>query len=37
MHLMFQGFPYRLSWIWIVLGIAWYVISGAIAGALNRK
>lgn len=37
MHLMFQGFPYRLSWIWIALGIVWYVIAGAIAGALNRK
>jgi len=37
MHLMFQGFPYALSWIWTIYGIAWYVIAGAIAGALNKR
>ena len=37
MHLMFEGFPYFLSWIWIVYGVAWYVCAGAIAGALNKR
>ena len=37
MYLMFQGFPYFLSWIWIVYGIFWYVCAGAIAGALNKR
>lgn len=37
MHLMFQGFPYVLSWIWIVYGILWYVCAGAIAGAMNKQ
>lgn len=36
MHLMFQGFPYVLSWIWILYGVLWYVCAGAIAGAMNR-
>jgi len=37
LHLMFQNFPYALSWIWIIAGIVFYVIAGAIAGAMNRK
>ena len=37
LHLLIQGFPYALSWIWTVYGIVWYVILGAIAGAMNRK
>ena len=37
MHLMFEGFPYYLSWIWIFYGIAWYVCAGVIAGAINRR
>ncbi len=37
LHLLIQGFPYTLSWIWTVYGILWYVILGAIAGAMNRK
>lgn len=36
MHLMFQGFPYVLSWIWILYGVLWYVCAGAIAGAMNK-
>ena len=35
--LMFEGFPYFLSWIWIVYGVFWYVCAGAIAGALNKR
>ncbi len=37
MHLMFQGFPYALSWIWIIYSTVWYIIAGAIAGALNKR
>ena len=37
MHLMFEGFPYFLSWIWIVYGVAWYVCAGAIAGAISKR
>jgi len=37
LHLMFKGFPYSLSWLWMVLGIIWYVIVGAILGALYKK
>jgi hypothetical protein len=37
MHLMFQGFPYFLSWIWVFYGIFWYMCAGAIAGAINRR
>jgi hypothetical protein len=36
-HLMFQGVPYFLSWIWVFYGIVWYVCAGAIAGALNKR
>ena len=37
MHLMFQGIPCYLSWIWIFYGIVWYVCAGAIAGAINKR
>ena len=37
LHLLIQGFPYALSWIWTIYGIVWYVVLGAIAGAMNRK
>jgi hypothetical protein len=37
LHLLIQGFPYALSWIWTLYGILWYVILGAIAGAMHRK
>jgi hypothetical protein len=37
MHLMFQGFPYALSWIWVGYGIVWYVVAGAIAGAMHKR
>ncbi|MEW5983663.1 MAG: hypothetical protein AB1806_15010 [Acidobacteriota bacterium] len=36
-HLIFQNVPYSLAWIWVVLGIVFYVIAGAIAGAMNKK
>jgi hypothetical protein len=37
MHLMIQGIPYYLAWIWIFYGVFWYVCAGAIAGALNKQ
>ena len=37
LHLLIQGFPYALSWIWTVYSIAWYIVLGTIAGAMNRR
>jgi hypothetical protein len=37
LHLLIQGFPYALSWIWTIYGIIWYVVLGAIAGVLNKR
>ena len=37
MHLMFEGIPYYLAWIWIFYTVAWYVCAGVIAGAINKR
>ena len=37
LSVVLQNFPYALSWLWVVAGIVFYVIAGAIAGALNRR
>lgn len=37
LNLVLQDFPYGLSWLWVVSGIVFYVIAGAIAGALTKK
>jgi hypothetical protein len=37
MHLMFEGIPYYLAWIWIFYTVAWYVCAGMIAGAINKR
>jgi hypothetical protein len=37
LHLLIAGFPYALSWIWTLYGIAWYIVLGGIAGAMNRS
>jgi hypothetical protein len=37
LNVLLQNFPYALSWSWVVAGIVFYVMAGAIAGALNRK
>lgn len=37
LHLMFKGFPYDLSWIFTIYMIIWYVINGAIIGAIYKK
>lgn len=36
-HLMFNGYPYSLSWISTIYGIIWYVIVGAIIAAVMKK
>jgi len=36
MHLMFKGFPYPLSWIWMITGIIISVIVGSVAGLLYK-
>ena len=36
-HLTFVDFPYGLAWSWTVLGVAWNVIAGAVAGAVYKK
>jgi hypothetical protein len=37
MHLMFNGFPYSLSWINMAYGIIWYVIAGYILSTVMKK
>ncbi len=37
LHLMFNGYPYALSWISMIYGIVWYVIVGVIFAALMKK
>jgi hypothetical protein len=36
-YLLIDGFPYTIAWIWTCYGIAWYVVLGAIAGAMNAQ
>lgn len=36
MHLMFNDFPYSLSWISLIYGIVWYMIVGAIFAAVLK-
>jgi hypothetical protein len=36
-HLLFEGFPYSLSWTWTLVGVVWCVIAGAVAGAVYKK
>jgi len=37
LHLLIQGFPYSLSWIWTFYGVVWYVVLGTVAGAMNKR
>jgi hypothetical protein len=36
-NLMLNGFPYALSWIWMISGIITLIIAGAVAGMLYTK
>jgi hypothetical protein len=36
-YLLLQGFTYRLAWAWIITGIAWAVLAGAVTGALMAR
>lgn len=35
--LLINGIPYSLAWINTVFGVLWYVVAGAVAGAMNKK
>jgi hypothetical protein len=37
LHLMFNGYPYSLSWIGTIYGIAWYMIVGYIVAMVMKK
>lgn len=37
MHIMIAGFPYYLSWVWILNTIVVYAIAGAVVGQLYQK
>jgi len=34
---MYVGFPYGLGWIWVIWGIIYMVILGAVAGVMYKK
>jgi len=36
-HLLFEGFPYGLAWMWTLVGVVWCVIAGAVAGVIYKK
>ena len=36
-QLTVKGYPYALTWINTLYGIAWYVVIGAIVGAMSEK
>ncbi|HVU23789.1 MAG TPA: hypothetical protein VHE13_06660 [Opitutus sp.] len=35
--LMFKGVPYSLAWINTLFGVVWYLIAGALLGALMKR
>ena len=37
LHLMFNGYPYALSWIGTIYGIVWYMIVGYIVAMVMKK
>jgi hypothetical protein len=37
LHLLLNGFPYSVAWIWTVWTIIWYVALGAVAGLMNKR
>ena len=37
MSAMLVGFPYWLSWVWLISGIVWYVALGAVVGGIYQK
>lgn len=36
-YITLNGFTYGLAWIWIITGILWCVLAGAVTGALAGK
>lgn len=37
LNLMFNGYPYSLSWISTIYGICWYVVTGALLASMMKK
>lgn len=37
LHLMFNGYPYSLSWIGTIYGIIWYMIVGYVIAMVMKK
>jgi hypothetical protein len=36
-YLLLNGFTYALAWAWILTGIVWAVVAGAVTGALASR
>jgi hypothetical protein len=36
-HLTIEGFTYGLAWTFTLVGIAWGLVAGAVAGAVHKK
>jgi hypothetical protein len=36
-YLLLKGFTYGLAWVWILTGVAWGVLAGAVAGAMMSR
>jgi len=36
-YLLLEGFTYGLDWAWILTGVAWGVLAGAVAGAMLSR
>lgn len=36
-YLLLEGFTYGLAWAWILTGILWAVLAGAVAGAITSR
>ena len=37
LHLMFNGYPYSLSWIGVIYGVIWYMIVGYVVAMVMKK
>lgn len=37
LHLIIKDFPYYVSWVWTIYGVFWYVVLGAVAGAMHKR
>lgn len=37
LHLLIDNFSYHMAWVWIGIGMAWYLLAGAVIGAVDRE